>query len=77
MVSRLTELYIGSVSDKSIFDENIDSHLVNLAKRTGEMTLEDSEPGMEQKAVLADKGYQSTNPSQITDTFDVCHIVVL
>ncbi|RHY18140.1 hypothetical protein DYB25_011907 [Aphanomyces astaci] len=58
MASRLTELYIGSVSDKSIFDENIDSHLVNLAS-TGEMTLEDSEPGMEQKAVLADKGYQS------------------
>ncbi|RHZ39952.1 hypothetical protein DYB31_008483, partial [Aphanomyces astaci] len=53
-----TKFYKGSVSDKTIFDENIDSHLANLAKRTGETTLEDSEPGMEQWAVLADKGYQ-------------------
>ncbi|RHY70029.1 hypothetical protein DYB30_013045, partial [Aphanomyces astaci] len=53
-----TKFYKGSVSDKTIFDENIDPLLVKLAKRTGETTLEDSEPGMEQSAVLADKGYQ-------------------
>ncbi|RHZ02951.1 hypothetical protein DYB35_013554, partial [Aphanomyces astaci] len=53
-----TKFYKGSVSDKTIFDENIDSHLANLAKRTGETTLEDLEPGMEQWAVLADKGCQ-------------------
>ncbi|RHZ31905.1 hypothetical protein DYB37_012428 [Aphanomyces astaci] len=53
-----TKFYKGSVSDKIIFDEKIDSHLDSLAKRTGETTLDDSEPGMEQLAVLADKGYQ-------------------
>ncbi|RHY43433.1 hypothetical protein DYB26_013682 [Aphanomyces astaci] len=53
------KFYKGSVSDKTSFDESIDSHLANLAKRTGEMTLEDSEPGMEQWAVLAGKGYQA------------------
>ncbi|RHZ05395.1 hypothetical protein DYB31_002651 [Aphanomyces astaci] len=53
-----TKFYKGSVSDKTIFDENIDSHLANLAKRTGETTLEALEPGMEQWAVLADKCYQ-------------------
>ncbi|ETV64081.1 hypothetical protein H257_18981 [Aphanomyces astaci] len=53
-----TKFYKISVSDKTIFDENIDSHLANLAKRTGETTLEDSELGLEQWAVLADKGYQ-------------------
>ncbi|RHY96587.1 hypothetical protein DYB37_013965 [Aphanomyces astaci] len=52
------KFYKGSVSDKTIFHENINSHLASLAKRTGETTLEDSEPGMEQWAVLADKGYQ-------------------
>ncbi|ETV66658.1 hypothetical protein H257_16960 [Aphanomyces astaci] len=41
------------------FDESIDSHLANLAKRTSETTLEDSEPGIEQWAVLAGKGYQA------------------
>ncbi|RQM30288.1 hypothetical protein B5M09_012639 [Aphanomyces astaci] len=53
-----TKFYKGSVSEKTIFDENIDPHLAKLAKRTGERTLKDSEPGMEQWAVLADKGYQ-------------------
>ncbi|ETV64424.1 hypothetical protein H257_18687 [Aphanomyces astaci] len=40
-----TKFYKSSVSDKTIFDENIDSHLVNRAKRIAETTLEDSEPG--------------------------------
>ncbi|RHY74715.1 hypothetical protein DYB34_013762 [Aphanomyces astaci] len=53
-----TKFYKGSMLDKTIFNENIDSHLPNLAKRTGETTLEASELGMEQCAVLTDKGYQ-------------------
>ncbi|RHX98722.1 hypothetical protein DYB25_013537, partial [Aphanomyces astaci] len=38
-----TKFYKGSMSDKTIFNENIDSHLPNLAKSTGETTLEASE----------------------------------
>ncbi|ETV68861.1 hypothetical protein H257_15402 [Aphanomyces astaci] len=53
-----TKFYKGSMSDKTIFNENIDSHLPNLAKRTGETTLKASELGMEQCAVLTEKGYQ-------------------
>ncbi|ETV64268.1 hypothetical protein H257_18824 [Aphanomyces astaci] len=41
-----TKSYKGSVSDKTIFDENIDSHLANRATRTGETTPDDFEPGM-------------------------------
>ncbi|ETW03945.1 hypothetical protein H310_04360 [Aphanomyces invadans] len=53
-----TSYHKGSVSDKAIFDDNLDFHWTNLTKnpREIEMTVVDGQP--EQWAVLVDKGYQ-------------------
>ncbi|RHY23011.1 hypothetical protein DYB36_010155, partial [Aphanomyces astaci] len=48
----------GSVSDKAIFDDNLDFHRTNLTKHPSEMEMTDTDGRVEQWAVLADKGYQ-------------------
>ncbi|KAF0702525.1 hypothetical protein AaE_015869 [Aphanomyces astaci] len=57
-----TSYYKGSVSDKTIFDENLDFHTANLRKEATDMDLADADdlgPDRELRwAVLVDKGYQ-------------------
>ncbi|RQM19332.1 hypothetical protein B5M09_010794 [Aphanomyces astaci] len=57
-----TSYYKGSVSDKTIFDENLDFHAANLCKEATDMDLADADglgPDRELRwAVLVDKGYQ-------------------
>ncbi|KAF0692854.1 Aste57867_16100 [Aphanomyces stellatus] len=52
--------YKGSVSDKTIFDENLDFHVANLSKGVDEMYLDDPTVAddVREWAVIADKGYQ-------------------
>ncbi|RLO00854.1 hypothetical protein DYB28_010362 [Aphanomyces astaci] len=53
-----TKHYKGSVSDKTIFDENLDFHMVCLTKQANEDRIDDPDHATRQWAVLADKGYQ-------------------
>ncbi|RQM29211.1 hypothetical protein B5M09_011706 [Aphanomyces astaci] len=53
-----TEHYKGSISDKTIFDENVDVHKAGLAKQQDETLLADPNREHTSWAVLADKGYQ-------------------
>ncbi|RHY45295.1 hypothetical protein DYB38_000806 [Aphanomyces astaci] len=53
-----TSYHKGSVSDKAIFDDNLDFHRTNLTKHPSEMEMTDTDGRVEQWAVLADKGYQ-------------------
>ncbi|RHY70326.1 hypothetical protein DYB35_009333 [Aphanomyces astaci] len=53
-----TKHYKGSVSDKTIFDENLDFHMASLTKQANEDRIDDPDHATRQWAVLADKGYQ-------------------
>ncbi|KAF0715653.1 Aste57867_3280 [Aphanomyces stellatus] len=56
-----TRHYKGSVSDKTIFGENLDFHVTNLTKKSSELTMADDgddERCAVEWAVIADKGYQ-------------------
>ncbi|RHY68737.1 hypothetical protein DYB34_009084 [Aphanomyces astaci] len=53
-----TSYHKGSVSDKAIFDDNLDFHRTNLTKHPSEMEMTDTGGHVEQWAVLVDKGYQ-------------------
>ncbi|KAF0684580.1 Aste57867_23451 [Aphanomyces stellatus] len=52
--------YKESVSDKTIFDENLDFHVANLSKGIDEVDLDDPTvtDDVREWAVIADKGYQ-------------------
>ncbi|KAF0685323.1 Aste57867_22743 [Aphanomyces stellatus] len=58
-----TRHYKVSVSDKTIFDENLDFHVNNLAKKPSELVMGDEGEDNDGRravewAVIADKGYQ-------------------
>ncbi|ETV77220.1 hypothetical protein H257_09107 [Aphanomyces astaci] len=54
-----TAHYKGSVSDKAIFDDNLEFHVSALSKQATEDRIADhGDEGTNQWAVIADKGYQ-------------------
>ncbi|ETV72161.1 hypothetical protein H257_12637 [Aphanomyces astaci] len=53
-----TKHYKGSVSDKTIFDENLDFHMASLTKQANEDGIDEPDHATRQWAVLTDRGYQ-------------------
>ncbi|RHZ09891.1 hypothetical protein DYB26_008878 [Aphanomyces astaci] len=71
-----TSYYKGSVSDKAIFDDNLDFHRTNLTKHPREMEMTDTDGRVEQLTVLADKGYQGIQHECTNDRIATHRVVV-